>query len=290
MSLQKIYEIESRIDSRLSSGKPPSEDNLNLFLKGMKDAILNKTFADGKGEDRETYLRFSNIGIPPRKLWYTIRQPRRSDGADQRTFKSQYNFIIGDFVENFLLLLLREAGFNVTDEQKEVEIDGVVGHLDVKIDGTPCDIKSASDFNFSKYTSKEFLQGDPNFDTYGYVSQLSGYVQAENAKEGAFIVVNKKTGEIAIIPLTPFDQIDFKQKVIDTKEMLKSEAPPSSKCYPPEPEGKSGNMVLSRNCTDFCPFFKECYKNDKLRVFQYATGLKYFTHVEKEPRVEEVKL
>ena len=70
---------------------------------------------------------------------------------------------------------------------------------------------------------------------------------------------------------------------------LKSETPPD-RCYADTAEGKSGNRKLARQCT-YCPHKEECWSdcNDGkgLRAFKYASGLKYFTKVAVEPRVEE---
>ncbi len=40
------------------------------------------------------------------------------------------------------------AGHEVTDEQKEVELEGLKGHIDCKINGRVVDIKTASGFSF----------------------------------------------------------------------------------------------------------------------------------------------
>ena len=50
-----------------------------------------------------------------------------------------------------MLLFARMAGHDVTEEQKELELDGVKGHKDATIDGWVCDIKSASSFGFKKF-------------------------------------------------------------------------------------------------------------------------------------------
>ena len=56
-------------------------------------------------------------------------------------------------------------------------------------------------------------------------------------------------------------------------------------------DGKSGNRVLNTNC-HYCPFKHKCWGDanggNGLRGFRYATGVKYFTHVAKQPNVDEV--
>ena len=43
---------------------------------------------------------------------------------------------MGDILEALLILLTDLSGHEVTEQQKEVEIDGVKGHKDCRIDGT----------------------------------------------------------------------------------------------------------------------------------------------------------
>ena len=74
------------------------------------------------------------------------------------------------------------------------------------------------------------------------------------------------------------------------KEVVNSDTPPD-KCYSAIPDGKSGNYRLDTACM-YCNYKFDCWSdaNDGkgLRVFNYSTGKRYFTQVEKEPNVEEV--
>ena len=62
-------------------------------------------------------------------------------------------------------------------------------------------------------------------------------------------------------------------------------------CYSPIPDGKKGNFKLPKGCS-WCKYKFECHKDSNdgsgLRVFKYANGLSYLTHVEVEPQVEEI--
>ena len=66
---------------------------------------------------------------------------------------------------------------------------------------------------------------------------------------------------------------------------------PPDICYPPVPEGKSGNMKLDTNCV-YCPHKYTCWQDSNggvgLRVIKYANGLKYLTRVAVLPKVDEV--
>ena len=92
------------------------------------------------------------------------------------------------------------AGHKVEGAQDALTIDGLKGHRDCVIDGVTVDIKSASAYNFDKFKFST-LRTD---DTYGYISQLSSYVYAAkddplvtDKVNGAFLVINKSTGELA---------------------------------------------------------------------------------------------
>ena len=83
--------------------------------------------------------------------------------------------------------------------------------------------------------------------------------------------------------------IDVEKRVEDVNAMLLGDAPPE-RCYPDEPEGKSGNRKLGISCS-YCPFKHTCWADSNggrgLRTFAYSTGVKFMTHINKEPRVEE---
>ena len=64
--------------------------------------------------------------------------------------KNLIAFLFGDIVEEVVLFLARAAGHEVTDEQKEIEINGVRGHIDGRVDGLPVDVKSASSYSYRK--------------------------------------------------------------------------------------------------------------------------------------------
>ena len=63
------------------------------------------------------------------------------------------------------------------------------------------------------------------------------------------------------------------------------------KCYPAVPDGKSGNYKFDTACM-YCNYKFDCWSdaNDGkgLRVFNYSTGKRYLTKVEKEPNIDEV--
>ena len=277
--VEDIYEALSA----LGKGEPldVSEEVLDNFGNAMKEAL--RQWSTPRERDKET-LRMSNIGRPLRQLWYDLREEgENTQEIPPHTF---IKFLYGHLLEEVVLFLVKLAGHKVTDEQKEVKVSGIYGHMDCKIDGEVIDIKTASSYAFRKFKN-DTLKDD---DTFGYLSQLSGYETAEKTKEGGFLVLNKESGELTLHRPSFFDKPNIKTKIREVKKAIKLDKPPKL-CYTPIPEGKSGNMKLPRGCF-YCRHKNECHKdaNDGkgLRVFKYSKGLTYLTKVEKEPNVLEI--
>jgi len=277
-----IDDIYSQL-SELSEGREfnLSEENLDLTVSRIKDSLL--AWARPSDRNAEFSLRMSNVGRPARQLWYEQNLPSETSVPSPSL---QIKFLYGHLLEEILLMLVRASGHNVTDEQKEVTVKGVKGHIDCKIDGEVVDIKTASKFSFNKFREGRLREDDP----FGYMSQLAGYEEAENSSEGGFLVINKESGELCLYRPEELDKPSINTQIQGVKKALKLSTPPP-RCYESVPEGKKGNMKLHRSCT-YCPYKFECYKDANngqgLRVFQYANGPTYLTHVEVAPRVEEI--
>tara|TARA_R100001198_G_scaffold29734_2_gene15625 strand:- start:2116 stop:2970 length:855 start_codon:yes stop_codon:yes gene_type:complete len=277
-----IDDIYSQL-SELSEGREfnLSEENLDLTVSRIKDSLL--AWARPSDRNAEFSLRMSNVGRPARQLWYEQNLPSETSVPSPSL---QIKFLYGHLLEEILLMLVRASGHSVTDEQKEVTVKGVKGHIDCKIDGEVVDIKTASKFSFNKFREGRLREDDP----FGYMSQLAGYEEAENSSEGGFLVINKESGELCLYRPEELDKPSINTQIQGVKKALKLSTPPP-RCYESVPEGKKGNMKLHRSCT-YCSYKFECYKDANngqgLRVFQYANGPTYLTHVEVAPRVEEI--
>ena len=182
-------------------------------------------------------------------------------------------------------MLVRMAGHKVTDEQKEVTVQGVVGHMDCKINGQVVDVKTASRFAFNKFRDGRLAQDDP----FGYLGQLAGYERAEGTEGGGFLVLNKESGELCMYIPDDLDKPNIDTKITDLLPALELDTAPEL-CYDPIADGKKGNMKLPKGCS-WCKYKYDCHKdaNDGqgLRTFKYSNGLTYLTKVVVEPKVEE---
>jgi hypothetical protein len=195
-------------------------------------------------------------------------------------------FFYGHLLEALLLYLVTESGHKVEDRQKEVELEGVKGHIDAVIDGALVDVKSASDYGFKKFKQNTLENNDP----FGYIYQISAYMEALDLDEGGFLAINKNNGEICMMQVDELMLINASDRVKHLKKMVKNKNIPE-RCFDPIPDGNSGNMILVKDCV-FCDYKSKCWQNtnngEGLRVFRYANGYRYFTKVVKEPNVEEV--
>tara|TARA_R110002020_G_scaffold215755_1_gene423045 strand:+ start:2643 stop:3497 length:855 start_codon:yes stop_codon:yes gene_type:complete len=257
-----------------------TEEDIDKFGEDMKNVLRN--WSNPTARDSNFTLRMSNVGKPSRQLWYDSNSSNDSSVNPSTMVK----FLYGHILEEVVLVLARLSGHEVSDEQKEVTVNGIKGHIDCKIDGEVVDVKTASAFAFKKFK----YGGLPEDDPFGYIAQLSGYEQAEGSSEGGFLAINKETGELAFFAPDEFDKVDTHDRINYLREALQSKKPPR-KCYSDVAEGTKGNMKLSRGCS-YCPHKFTCHADandgNGLRGFRYAKGITYFTKVVKEPNVEEV--
>jgi len=269
--------------SVLSDGESLNIDDktIDAFGESMKEVLSQ--WANPRPRDSGT-LRMSNIGKPMRQLWYDMRSESKTT---ERIKPSVFiKFLYGHLLEEVLLMLIKIAGHEVTDEQKEVSVSGIKGHMDCVIDGEVVDIKTASGFAFKKFYNKTLAEDD----MFGYLPQLAGYEAAMGTNKGGFLAMNKESGELALYRPNSFDKPDIKKKIKTVKKLIKIDTPPEL-CYNPIPDGAAGNMQIARGCT-WCRHKFECHSDANegkgLRVFKYSNKYSYLTRVVKEPRVLEV--
>jgi len=250
------------------------------FGAACKSLLLD---AITKGEERSG-LRLSAIGKPNRKLWQEVWGIKGED-LDGPTYMK---FLFGHLTEAMVLSLVELSGHEVTEKQKRVEVEGVPGHQDCRIDGMLVDVKSASSYAFKKFKYNTLHKED----TFGYIAQLKAYAHQEGDKEFGWLAFDKQNGSLAWLQYDTTNENaayfkavnwDVAERVRELKKML--EGPLPSKCFEDIPDGKSGNRKLSSGCA-WCPFKSTCWP--ELRTFSYSGGKRYMTHIVREPNVMEV--
>jgi hypothetical protein len=258
----------------------PSEEDLETFSKNIAN-IVSSRIAE-KRESKQN-LRLSQIGVPNRKLWYSMN----TDQSETLSGQDRLKFMYGDIIEELLNLLIKTSGHKLEDLQKELTIDGVVGHQDCTIDGVVTDIKSASSFAFKKFTDGSLLRGN---DPFGYLAQISAYAESQKKNKAAFLVMNKENAALHLLEIDFFDMVNATDRVKELKKVVRESNPPD-KCYEDQAEGTSGNRVLNMHCS-WCPYKFDCWSDSNqgtgLRIFKYAKGKRYFTNVAKQPNVQEL--
>lgn len=257
-----------------------SEEDLDKFAEFMKQALVD--WITPRANKKPT-LRMSNVGKPNRQLWFDMNSEREAKGINAPTM---IKFLYGHILERVVLFLTELGGHTVTDEQKEIKVNGILGHMDCKIDGEVIDIKSASNYAFQKFKNGTLAEDDP----FGYMAQLAGYEEAEGTSNGGFLAINKETGELALFQPQELDKPNIKSRITQLKSQIKGKTLPDF-CYEPVAEGTSGNFKLPRGCS-WCHHKFECHKDanngEGLRVFEYSKGLTYLTKTVREPKVNEI--
>lgn len=270
--VEDIYEL-------FEKGADLDEEALSSFSNSLI-TIIKDRFASFK-EQRKEYLRFSNLGKNEIQLYYDINgYPEDSRNIPEPLLpQTKLKFLYGDIIEQLVLLLAKQAGHKVSDEQRQVEIDGLKGSIDALIDGEVVDIKSASGYGIRKFANEDSLRAD---DSFGYVTQLSGYAQALEKDHGYFIVLDKERGGLQLCKL---ERDDIRPRLEYVRDILNKPEPPKS-CDNHVAMGTKGNRKLVSPCI-YCKHKSECHPG--LRSFKYSTGIVHLTNVAEEPRVEEVK-
>lgn len=277
-----VQDIYALMESKEADPSVDVEAEIEKFGEGIKE-LMRTEFGRKKREDNRK-LRLSNIGRTDRYLW------NHFNGTDgEKLLPHTYiKFMYGHLIEEMLLFLTRMAGHTVTDEQKVCEVEGVVGHMDCKIDGVVTDVKSASSFGFKKFKDGSLVDDD----SFGYIDQIKAYAYDCGETQVGWLTMDKANGHLTYLKydLENTDSEKLKEPIVDRvkhiKQLVEGDEP-TEYCYDPVPDGKSGNMKLAIGCS-YCQFKEHCYPN--MRVFKYSFGPKFLVDVVNEPRVEEITL
>ena len=265
-----LLDIQDYMTRAIRGDVTVSPDNLDLFVDDCRAAIEKQL----GGRTREYRIRMSGLGKP------LCQQILDKFGIEESMeYNSIARFAFGDLTEALLMLVMREAGIDIVDFQKEVvlEIEGVVvkGTLDVIIRGTDdvervWDIKSASDWAFKyKFTGSGGYEHIKNDDPFGYVMQGHLYGAATGLDFGGWIVINKSSGEVAIVEAhdwTGDDRVAYMLEAANRVHFLSDPDVKPFKPYSDEFETykrkgeviRTGNKVLPKECS-LCGFRGHCW-------------------------------
>ena len=265
MAKKKIDTLVEDIYSLLDKGTTsPNQEYLfsmaSNIVDSMKKQLWVGTKSSGKGK-----LRMSNIGKPcTRSLWYDING---DDNKEKLTSETKLKFIVGDIVEAVILYLVKESGHVVTDQQKEIEIDGIKGHVDAVIDGELVDVKSSSSYGMRKFKEGTLPQDDP----FGYCSQISGYANALGKKSGTFLAFDKSAGDLAVYTYKDLEDSNKRIKKVIADTSCKK---PPKRAFETVTERKTNKQKLGVNCS-YCSHKNTCWEDVGLDL-QFKSGRPVF--------------
>ena len=275
--LMKTKNIDKSVDP---------EAEIDRFGEAVKDLMRKEFINRGPFDGRK--LRLSNIGKDDRYLWNHYNNAGPKEPMQPHTL---VKFMYGHLIEEMLLFLTRLSGHKVTDEQKVCEVEGIVGHMDCRIDGVVTDVKSTSSYGFKKFKDATLAFDDP----FGYIDQIKAYAHSEGETEFGWLAMDKQNGHLTYLkydlkdtqaPVYEVLKEDIVERIRHVKKLVEAPDAPEH-CYAPVPDGKSGNQKLDTGCS-YCHFKLSCYP--QLRAFAYAYGPKYLVEVANEPKVQEIKI
>ena len=240
-----IPDILSLLDGETVYDLP--EELASAFGERMKDLAITRL---GPQQERTPSLRMSSIGRPcERQNWYGIH---RSDELESLRPDTRLKFLYGDVIEELLLFLAEVAGHRVEGMQDRLEVAGVVGHRDAVIDGTLVDVKSASPFGFDKFLYGRLAEDD----AFGYIGQIQTYLEASqddplvtDKDRCAFFVMQKVSGQLCLDVHPRMTEVDIPKLTADKLERAMDPDTVPPRGFQPQPDGKSGNMILPMNCS-----------------------------------------
>lgn len=280
-----IPDIYRTLEEGINTGSIKNRDAIHKFSNAVAQSVKKSLSEDDNRQRARKNLRMSQIGKPDRQLWYDMQEDIEVKPVDGQT---KLKFLYGDILEALVILLAEVSGHEVSEEQQEVEVEGIKGHKDCRIDGLLVDIKSASPYGFKKFKDGTLSVDDP----FGYIAQISGYAEAGKDTTAGFLAIEKSNADLTLLKIEDVHMINASERINKVKNMVTQPTPPE-KCYPAEPDGKSGNYKLAIGCV-FCPHKQRCWSDANggqgLRAFKYSNGIRYLTQVGKVPDVEEISL
>ena len=271
-----LLRIQDFMSQAVQGDTNVSLSSLDAFVEECKEAAKRQLSRE-KGAWR---IRMSGIGRP------VCQQILDKRGIkEEMEYNSMFRFLFGDFTESILMLVMREAGVDIVDYQKPVELE-IAGH---KVKGTldviirdevgvekVWDIKSASDWAFkNKFTNYGGYEKMKEDDPFGYLMQGFLYSEASGLPFGGWIVVNKSSGEVAVVEAADWsgeDKKHYLQLAENRIQILAQDDPEFVRIKDVfethKKDGtviRTGNKVLARQC-QLCGFRKHCWPDAQLHA------------------------
>lgn len=288
-----LAQIQDYLQKSNEGSPGMAEDIIEAAGERFKE-ILSRTF----NQDRRAFrVSMSNSGRPACQL------VMERDGVlgEKKDAAFRMKMLIGDVVEILLRAVMESAGVKIMASNQKVSLPldeyiTVRGELDFDIGGYVWDAKTASNWSF-KNKWKAGFDHIEQYDDFGYCAQLYGYAEAKGVKAGGWIVVNKETGDLAVVPAkdTPkyrkkhIDKLTHNvYKVLDTERPFTREFEDEEETFYGKP---TGNRVLGFTCS-WCDWKTKCWPNlvKKPQAKSKAKNPKMVWYTEYHEETDEAKV
>ena len=244
------------------------------FANECRDAIDKQI-----NSRREFRIRMSGLGRPI--CQQILEREKHVEDMDYNAF---FRFLFGDIVESVLVLIMEQADVEIVEKQKAVSLDiagqKILGTLDLILKDEMgvdkvWDVKSASEWAFKfKYTGYGGYEKIKEDDPFGYIMQGHLYGEATGLPFGGWIVVNKSSGEVAVVEAPDWQDEDRKLYMADAEKRVKRLLDPDPKFVKPfksefetykvkGEEIRTGNKVLPKIC-GMCGYRSHCWSKAQL--------------------------
>lgn len=254
--------------------KEVNEEWLDSCLDNIRLALISQLFSKRKNKPG---LRLSSIGKCLRAQAYGLQDiPKKPIGHRQKL-----TFLMGDIIEELVVLLAKHAEVKLTDEQKEVMFHGVPGHIDGMVDDNYVfECKSMAEIGFNNFVRSGMD------DSFGYLSQLNSYASALGS-DMLWVGWNKNTchlhEEVCKVDKGLVERT--KGNIDKLKANPNPESYPRLDCFKEETFGrktkangmnnKTGNVLLDAPCS-YCDYAEACWDG---KVTKYLRGGKFKYYV-----------
>lgn len=205
----------------------------------------------------------SDIGKPClRQIWYKHHTPAV---ASRITAPTEIKFFMGDFGEELLLYLAKEAGHKVEREQEQVEyeVSGIKirGRIDAVIDGHIVDVKTTSPLSFGMWNGKTLNEST---DKFGYSWQVNAYrfnpdYEPMLRQRSYLFLLDKQNGNLGLAEVPSFTRPIFERRIRAIAQGLDEPFPPP-RAFAAEARAKQPNPIHLNIACQYCEFNRECWK------------------------------
>ena len=242
------------------------EDLIEQFGEDCKDSLRKQL--SSRGDFR---VRMSGLGRP------LCQQKMEKKGHTQEmAYNDIMRFLMGDLVEAVAVFVMKAAGVNVVDTQRQCELElagnNVKGTLDIILDDGQekvWDIKSTSPWSFdNKFSGRGGYDVIKEDDPFGYIMQGYLYSEAQDMPFGGWIAINKSSGEWDFVEAPDDQKEDREAYLADARSRVESLEKDDTFKIPFEETDESytlkgekiftGNKLMPKTCT-FCSFKEKCW-------------------------------